>query len=594
MNRAILIVICDFIVSAMLSLATGSGEHSSPYGVRGAVLDSGAAAIVMQEMRAEQLRLEAARKALLDAQFDQGFSASRAAAVRELTAKLAQSQARSEMLERKLALRPENSGALTPEQLQKQLEKEIGNRHVLKIRERDMERELTWLRDQNQNTAEKNAQLRETVAARQTELESTRRMAEERARALAATGAELDRSKLTLAEERTRLETARKEISSLDRRATELTGKSQKFEEALSFTRGRLSATEKELAESQSRFERAQKVANTRDLELTEARRQLDNLQNVFKKAVADLSKTRAELKVTQDVAEKSAKNLAEKEKLAGVAAAELEAARTQLAAAEEKLRSDVLQRYAGAVTKLYVSDTERQFLLNRTRDSELFLPLVELGGKVCVIGDFLLLTGNVRDRRNFDQLTDLAFAVGPAEGDGAKSAVKGPLYSPAAECRVGMLEVPAAGRTPLKVMSLSQLKKRGIQDLYLFKHSAFGRESSSLEGRCSVNFADNDAYLYIRNSARGTGSELRAEPGDFVLTKQGDFVAVVVAVETHDFGRRQEARCVVFPDNFDWQQVYALPFGKRPDATYLEGFAKAAQPVLDSIRKREDARKAL
>ncbi len=590
MNRAVLIVICDFIVSAMLSMISG-GVDAPEHGIKGAVLDQSTAALVINEMRSEQLRLEAARKALLDAQFEQGFSASRAAELRNISKLLAESQARSEILSKKLSLRSDNTGELSPEMLQKELEKEIAGRYQMKLRQEDAARELAYLRGQNEAVAEKYTALRESAAARQAELEQARKSVAEQEKALAGTNAELGKSREELAARLAVLEKTRKELEAIDKKSTQLAAKGRESEEALSFTRGRLSATEKELAESQSRFERAQKLANTRDLELTEAKRQLDNLQTVFKKAVSDLSKAKTELSETRTAAEKAEKDLAESTKLAEVASAELKSARERLTDAEEKLRSDVLQRYAGSAIKLKLRLKEKRMLLESTTDAEYVLPLVELGGKVCVIGDFLLLTGNARDRRNFDHLTELAYAALPVEGDAKGQVLPGPLYAPRKECRVAMLEVKPEGRTPLKVLSLSELKKRGIQDLYLFKHSAFGKESAALEGRCSVNFTAGDEYLYIRNSARGTGSELRAEPGDFVLTKQGDFVAAVIAVENTDFGRRQEARCVIFPDNFNWNDVYAMPTAKSPDSSYLEAFSGAAAPVVEAIRKLENER---
>ena len=62
MNRAILIVICDFIVSAMLSLFTGGNSVGTAGGTRGAALDNRTAVMVLQEMRREQAELEKLRK----------------------------------------------------------------------------------------------------------------------------------------------------------------------------------------------------------------------------------------------------------------------------------------------------------------------------------------------------------------------------------------------------------------------------------------------------------------------------------------------------------------------------------------------------
>lgn len=588
MNRAILIVICDFVVSAMLSFytASGPGVHSSD-GVHGSVLDSRTAQIVLTELRNEQAKMLAARQALLDAQFEQGFSETRAKEIKALTERLAEAQAKSELMAKKLALRPESSGALSPEQLQKQLETEIRKRIALNMTHQDAMRELEQLRSRHSSTVRDYTELRENYAARQAELEESRKAALERGQKLETTSADLSKSRAELAVNESNLRQAQDELLKLNRISSEVQTKVRETETALSFTRGRLSATEKELAEIQSRYERTQKTITVRDLELAEASRKLQNMETVLKNAVSDLSQTRTQLVEAQ----KSAEKLAETEKRAEVAAAELVSLRLQLAAADEKLRSDVLKRYSDSVLKVDFKLRETKMLIPNTLEQQYFLPLVNLNGKTCLIGDFLLLTGNVRERNHFDNVTELTYAIAPPEGNGRPQPLAGPIYAPKKEARVGLIEAADASRKPLEVLTLSALKQRGLQDLYLFKHSAFGRESSSLEGRCSMNFASGDEYLYIRNSSRGTGSELRAEPGDFVLTKQGDFVAVVVGIETFDLGRRQEARCVVFPDQFNWSDVYTLPLGKTPGSDYLTGFANAAQPVLSAIRSRESSR---
>lgn len=594
MNRAILIVICDFIVSAMLSLATGNQPVDHPFGAHGAALDSRTAAVVLQELRREQSRLEEERKALADAQFKQGFDAAREAALRDMARQLAESQTKSELLERKLSLTRENTGALTPEQLQGQLEKEIKSRYQLKQVHQDAVRELEYLRDRNRNVTEKFASLQKDYSARQLELEKTRAMIEERTRELKAGEARLaeasnalSQTRSSLAVRENELARSRAELDKLGKVNAENQSRKQAFESALSFTRGKLSATERELAEAQSRFERAQKTASVRELELTEARRRLDNLQAVLKNAVTDLSRTKADLAQTREKAEDASRKLTSAEKSAAVVTGELKTAQAKLADAEEKLRSDVLLRYSNSAMKLKLRMEETRMLLPINTESDLYLPLVNLGGKNCLIGDLLLLTGNSRERLDFDSLRRIGYTAQLPEGNGKTQTLAGPLFAPRSESRVGLLEVKdAEGRTPLKVLPLSALKKRGIQDLYLFKASAFGKESCALEGRVSVNFAAGDEYLYVRNNARGT-SEMRAEPGDFILTKQGEFVAVVVAVENPDYGRRQEARCVVFPDNFNWKEIYIMPYSGSTEA-----FSRSAAPVLNDIRKRENARR--
>lgn len=589
MNRAILIVICDFIVSAMLSLSNGTSSVDNSFGGYGSPLDHHTAVAVMHSLRREQARMESARQALLSAQFEKGFNSSRDKQIQELTRQLAESQARSEVLEQKLALTPENSGALTPEQLQTQLEKEIQNRSRLNIMYRDAERELSTLRAKEREASASNAQLREALESRNQELKRTGEELAENRQKLDAAGVSLGRAREALSVREAALERTRYELKNLETEAAGMRKRNHEFENMLSFTRGRLSATEKELAESQGRFELAQKTVNTREMELDQSRRRAEHLQGVLKKAVSDLTRARADLSSSRKGAEETAARLQEARKQSEVAEAELKSVRAQLAVAQEKLRSDVLERYASAVVRLKMKLREVRLMIPITSEAEYFLPLVNVGGRSCVVGDFFLLTGNVRGRRNFDNVTDLVYSVSMPDDAAPGQTLQGALYAPRTEGRVGLLEVKNDRRTPLDVLTLSALKKRGIQDLYLFKCSSYGKESSSLEGRCSVDFANGDEYLYIRNTARGTGSELRAEPGDYVLTKQGEFVAVVVAEVSRDLGRRQEARCVLFPDKFDWNSAFAMPRSRSQSSNYLEAFSKAAQPVLSAIRLKEN-----
>ncbi len=568
MNRAILIVICDFIVSAMLSLATDNihpGHPGHPAGGRGVALDNRSAAIVLQELRKEQLRLAEARNALAEQQFRQGFDAAREAAMQDMAKQLAESRMRSEILERKLSLTRENTGSLTPEQLQKQLEKEITRRYMVRQQHQDAVREL-------EHMSAEYASLKKLHSQGQQELAHAKAVAEERGNAVKAGEARLAETRDSLESARTALAVSRNELEKLGRLNTEYQARRSEFESRLSFTRGRLSATERELAETKSRLEKARKDASVRELELTEERRRRNNMQSMLKNAVSDRSKAAAEL--------------AEYRKKNGQLAGELQNTKARLADLEEKTRSDVLMRYSEAVMKLDLSMKESHMLIPVSTEAELFLPLVSLGGRSCLIGDFPVLTGGVRNRLDFDSLRQLSYSAALPDG-GSPRTLPGPLYVPRSESRVGLLEVAGtAGRTPLNVLSFSQLKKRGIQELYLFKSSAFGKESCDLTGRVSMDFSGQDKYLYIHNNPRGS-SVMRAEPGDFILTRQGEFAAVAVAVENPDFGRKQETRCVVFPDAFSWDDCFVLPYSGSAEA-----FAGAAAPVLEDIAGREKARR--
>ena len=573
MNRAILIVICDFIVSAMLSLFTGSSAVQNADGTRGAALDNRTAVMVLEELRREQAALAKERQALLDEQFARGFTGDRQKRLAELSDRLAEASARADMLARKTAASKTDSGTLSPEVLQKRLEKEIASRYRLHLRKEEVERELAEMRKRNLEDARKLQELRDEYAARGGQLEMLKQQQSEKERQLAEAGTALSKSREIIAARTAELEKSRGDVRRLETAGNTQAAKRRAAESALAYTRGKLNATEQELAESQSRSDRAAKQLAARDLELKEARRQLTNLQKMMKKAVADLSEARADLTRIREKSEQNTKALA-------AASGELAATRAMLSTAQNKLKSDVQKMYAQAVVRLNMSMEETRLLIPMKRQSTFYLPVVKAGDRTCLLGELPNLTGNVRTRPDYSDVTSLAYSVQSADKPEAAKPLAGPLYSLKQAPSVVLLEVDVPDRKPLTVLTMAELKQRGIQDLYLFKSSALGRESASLGGRCSLD----REYFYIRNTARGTGSELRAEPGDFVLTKQGEFVALVVAVHTSDLGRRQEARCVMLPDKLDWKAVTALPF-RGPEA--LKQFDQATRPLLRAIREQ-------
>lgn len=573
MNRAILIVICDFIVSAMLSLFTGSSAATSAEGTRGAALDNRTAVMVLEELRREQAELTKQRQALLDEQYARGFTGDRQRRLAELSDRLAEASARADMLERRIAATRQDTGELSPEHLRKKLEREIASRYRLNLRKEETERELAELRKRNLEDARRLQSLRDEYAARGGQLELLKKQQAEKDRQLAETGTALAKSRETIAARTAELQKSRGEARRLEELGNTQAAKRRDAESALAYTRGKLNATEQELAETQSRSDRTSRQLAARDLELKEARRQLEQLQKMMKRAVRDLSETRADLARVREKSERSTKALA---KTSG----ELAATRAMLASARDKLRSDVQKMYSQAVVRINMNMEETRLLIPTKRQGTYYLPVVQVGDRTCVLGDLTHLTDSLQTRPDYSSVTSLSYSVQPADKTGEAKPLPGPLYSLNREPAVVLLEVRMPDRKPLPVLTMAALKQRGVQDLYLFKSSSLGKESATLGGRCSMD----RRYFYIRNTSRGTGSELRAEPGDFVLTKQGEFVALVVSVYNYDLGRRQEARCVMLPDQLDWQAVTALPF---QGADAMKQFDSAATPLLRAIREQ-------
>ncbi|WP_295812738.1 hypothetical protein [uncultured Victivallis sp.] len=605
MNRAILIVICDFLVSAMLSMMTGMVP--AHVGGSGVGLDGRTTALLLSELQNRRQQLEATREKLREAQQKEGFSEAREQMLEKLAGELADTLLKSEQLEERLRLTRTNTGALTPEQLQRRLDREIRNRHLNRIRLEEAQSELAALRKNYAFASGNLAKLSEDYAAARQKisdtgerldetresLKETQRDLEEQRRRLESTGADLAKTRETLAARETALAGMRESLKETLNRMGEVSRNAQKTESDLAYTRGRLSATERDLAESRSQLERTRRLAAAREVERNEARTRLDQMSKALKSAVTELSRTKASLDVTKQEAENTGRELIATRGEAETTAVKLKSAEERLAEAEQKLRSDVLDRYHEAAVRLDLALTEERLLLNQHGGGVYYLPLVKLGGKNVLVASFHTLAGDLDTPLKFDRILELTYRTrpgdAPEEGTPGVNAA-GPLLTVPEEPRIAALEVAPEGRVPLETMTIGKLRQRGLQNLYLFKTSSFGKESAALGGRCSIDLSAREPYLYIRNTGRGTGgNELRAEPGDLVLSREGDFIGVVVAIENFDFGRRQEAKCFVFPDEFSWEKAGSIPIVRRPGEEYFSAFGGAVRRHLEQqVEKTE------
>lgn len=600
MNRAILIVICDFLVSAMLSMMTGMvPAHTGGTGVG---LDHQTTALLIAELRQRRQELTAAREQLRQARRKQGFDEERERQLRELTAQLADTLAKTEKLENQMKLKPESAGALTPEQLQARLDKEVQRRYQLRLEYDEARERVAELQHSLASTSGDLNKLNENYAAARQRLSDTRDRLDEAKETLKEREAKLDAASREIMKAREELaareaalsgtrgqlsetKTALKEALT---RTGEISQAKQQLEGDLSYTRGRLTAAERELAEARSQAERIRKLAAEREMERNEAKRQLAEMSAMLKNAVTELSQTKNELGKTREVAANTGKELIVTLGKVERTNLELEQAQRQLSEAEKKLSTDVLARYSSAAIRLDIDVTEKRLFLNQHGGGRFFLPLVKLDGRSVMVNTFSVFAGNAYEPLNFTEIIRADYKVDSPDAPDSSAGIRlaGPILTLPDEPRVAAMEFNLAGRAPLEVMTIEKLKKRGLEELFLFKTSSFGKQSAGLAGRCSLDFTSGDRYLYIRNTGRGTGSELRAEPGDLVLTKEGDFVGVVVSIEKFNFGRREEAKCYVFSDAFSWKDAPAVPIGKQPGENGFERFGSEIQRHYDVIGK--------
>jgi len=574
-NRSILIVICDFIVSAMLSFYTSTPPVTMPGAGSGGVMDSGTAAIILSELNLRQLQLEDAKAKLREAQKQEGFSEAREAALKTIIEQLAETMAKKEILERKLSLTKNTAGPLSPSELQDQIDKEIKARATLKIKLEESGAELTELKKIHQATAGDLTTLRENYAVARQQLADSKENLNQKDRKLEVTGAELLKTREHLAAREADLTSTKTALSEYVLKTDKLQNKAQEYETDLSFARGKLNNTERDLAEFKSLYEKNRNLAAAREAELSDAKRKLEDMQSMLKNAVTELSRTKTELTTTKQAAENIRGELIESQGKVENTEAKLANTQEKLTDAEAKLRSDVLNKYNAATAKLEIKVKEKRLLIDIDGGGEYYLPVISFNGKNYLIASFETLVGAKGEKPlTFDRVSQISYTIGG-------TAVNTPVIISKFDPRLAFLEVPASIKVaPIGILDGTALKGRGLDNLYLFKTSSYGKESSNLNGRCSVDFASKDPYMFIRNGSRAS-NQLAAEPGDFILNKQGEFIGVVVDKRSDALGRNEEAKCFIFPENFNLQGAGAISTSNNQ----LEAFAAGVKKNLETIQ---------
>ncbi|UKI33576.1 MAG: hypothetical protein L6W00_09155 [Lentisphaeria bacterium] len=158
--------------------------------------------------------------------------------------------------------------------------------------------------------------------------------------------------------------------------------------------------------------------------------------------------------------------------------AVKLKSTEQRLAAAEQKLRSDVLDRYHEAAVRLDLALTEERLLLNQHGGGVYYLPLVKIGGKNVLVASFHTLAGDLETPLKFDRILELAYRTRPGDAPDAAApgiTAAGPLLTLPDEPRIAALEIAPEGRKPLETMTIGRLRQRGLHNLYLSRppHSA-------------------------------------------------------------------------------------------------------------------------
>ncbi|MBR7131275.1 MAG: hypothetical protein IKC82_04730 [Lentisphaeria bacterium] len=626
MNKAILIVICDFLVSAMLTMMTGMVPGHT--GGTGVGLDENTTKVLLSELSRRQIELENIRARLREAITRSGSTPDEEDALRRATGELAANLAQQSKLRASLNATVENTGVLDAKKLRARLDDEKIRRLELEIELRDAGKDLQGSRKDLERVSRELREKKRDFAVQSRELSRTRDSLSETSKALVEVTKENVRTKSDLARSESRREAAenaakssgeelnsvRKDLQSTSERLLDETRRHgdtrsalarkdsearerqrelsiareslRKLNTAHSKTEGQLGALQVRFAETTGKLAvREQDNASLKDLatrlerELLVARlkakesdTQSKMMQETLKSTVQELSAARQKAQQTEIQNARLDAALETTKKLAQVA-------RT---AAPEK--HQVFERYAAAVVKIESTVSEKAFIGERSGKTTSFYPLVSFGKRVVLIGAVNRFAGDWEKVLDFKNVTRVDMLVSsPFEPSGnQRQRLNGAMVVNGSQPHLAAFAFSSRKYRPLTVVSVGKLQENGVEGLFLFKNSGF-EANTRLDGRVSLVMDKNNPALFIRNSGR-SGNELDAEAGDLILTRSGEFVGIVaerVKVNRVEGGRVPLIRDV---ENF-WGSGIVVPLDKSAGERYFSRFGSQMRKVREKVK---------
>jgi hypothetical protein len=601
-NRSILIVICDFIVLSVLSLNSSIMMPADGKFSGGLMLldERTASQLIIKltnrnaKLEKQQQELQAAKATMRDAKaIDQQL--------KQVNLKLKATRAQLEVVKKTA----KNKG-LPSGELGDRLESEIKEHASARAKLLSTRENLNFLRNKFKSTSvqldrtqEKLQTIKKSAAQQTKHLNATAQQLAMAKKQLEGTSKSLKSTSETLNSTRSTLGAKEHDLQQASTKIIVLENISKENRITLSYTKGKLNATQQELGTTKSDLDKMRNNLFSANVELINSRKQLNSMKAILNKAVSELSAKDKDLKLKdQALAQTKVKlssslhelkatksNLNQTITSLKTTKSTLQQTNSRLKTVENKLTSDALKKYSQSTVNFHFSISEDRVFMPDYKDSaRWFTPLVSINGKTWLIGYFNSMTG-INKVSGHSRITELAYSMSQPDGKniGAKK-LTGPIFVLKDDQRACLIEAPAL-KPPMKAISFSQLKARGIEDLYLFKSASFGKKSGKLDGRCSLNLEPGKQYLHIRNSTRSTDAIIKAEPGDFVISKQGEFIGIIVAVEISNFGKKAEAKCFVLPDNFTLNQSIKLPLQRGSGEKYYDLFAEKVDKFKSQIR---------
>lgn len=482
-------------------------------------------------------------------------------------------------------------------QLQAEVEKRTGS-------EDKLGKELYFHSRQLENVSKEFEQVRErhqvamlSLSSVKTELDIARESLTEREKRLRETEERLAEKEKELLRQQTRETLVIRTLSDKELAVEELRKKLEAANEELSYSRGRLSVTEKELSTTRRRLDVTDRRLSDTEQALSVSKVELKNVKQVLGSAVTDLSSTKHKLDKTEDRLEGTSRELSETGKQLVEAhsaidstVAELSQTRYKLSEAEKKLQNSILQKYSDSAVKFSINISERKLMMFDSEiDTTLYLPKVQIGRKTYLVTDFFDVFGMARVRRVLRRIETVNYLVTwNLTGTPEAKRLSGTIMSLMSDPRVCLVECPPDSNGGLEIMYYNELKERGLQAIFLIKKNEFGQHITDLSGRCSLDLSGKDKYLYVRNNTKSSMAEFNADIGDVLMSRDGKFIGVVVALDRGQQGAAPLAKCFVFDDGFDISRNNKVPLEKNPENRYYERFAEAVNNIRQLIKDIE------
>ena len=624
MNRAILIVICDFLVSAMLTMMTGMVPGHT--GGTGFGLDENTTKVLLADLSKRQQEIEALRAQLRENLNKDAADPAVQAELKKLTAELAANLAKQGRLKASLAATAENTGLLDADRLRKRLEEEKLRLLELQIQLQDAEKELSGNKAALKKVSGELRRKEQDLALEQRELLRTRQSLSETSKALVDMTKENTRTRAELARSETRREAAEadarrtgKELaetrddlkksndqllaetrrhsetrSELAKKYTEARERSRELGVAKDSLR-KLSAvhsqTESKLGTLQIRFaettgrlaSKEQDNASLKDLN-TRLERELLAIRLQAKEAETGKQMMQETLKSTVQELSARSQELQQAKQSNARLDATLESMKQAAAKAAAPEKHDVFKRYASAVIRVESTVSEKAFMSDRTGKETSFYPVVNFNGRNLIVGALNRFAGDWSKVLDFKDVTLVSMRYSPPFGKkgGSGTLLTGSMLVPAHQLHVAAFPFTGKDFQALDTINAAKLQERGVDGLFLFKNGSF-ESNARLDGRVSLVMDKDNPSIFIRNAGR-SNNELNAEPGDIILTLHGEFVGIVSAREEIDRVSGARVPLINDADTF-WNGAILVPLEKQPGENFFTRFASAMQKLRKKFK---------